>query len=192
MDEDFKWKLRFVRHLMYMRKVNWIFIVVGVILLIIFGIIFFINAVLAGSYLTAKYKVHTEATLISVTEDYDSYTERQSDGQKKTKKDTYYELTYEYELDGETKQYTERSSYNFYKVGHKEKITLYSDDGEKYYRSDVGVFTVILLIISTAFIVFALWMIIKVIVILVKHIEPPPIPGSEEEEQAEVQTGVQS
>ena len=187
MDEDFKWKLDFAKHLMYIRKVNWIFIVAGVILLIIFGIIFLFNFIVAESYLTAKYKVHTEATLISVTEDYDSYTERQSDGQKKTKKDTYYELTYEYELDGETKQYTERSSYNFYKVGHKEKITLFSDDGEKYIRSDFSILTVILLIISTAFIVFALWMIIKVTVILVKHIEPPPIPGSETEEQIGVE-----
>ena len=79
------------------------------------------------------------------------------------------------------KRYTERSSYNVHKEGYKSKITLFSDDGINFYRSDFSVLTILLMLVSMVFIVFALWMIIKVIVILVKHIDPPPIPGSDTE-----------
>ena len=182
MDSDFEWKLAFAKHLMYMRKYNWMFIVLGAILLIIFGIVFFFNFIVAESYLTAKYKVNTEATVVAVLEDVDTYTERESIHKKTQYSEAVYELCYEYELNGETKKFSERSEYKFgKKVGDKSKLRLFSDDGETYYRSDFGVLTIILLIVSGAFIAFALWMIIKVVVILVKHIEPPPIPGNQAE-----------
>ena len=104
MDSDVKWKLSFVRHLMYMRNVNWIFILAGLILLTVFGGIFAFNFIVAESYIFAKDKVHTEATLISVTEDFETYTERDSDRKEKQYSDAYYELTYEYELEGEKKE----------------------------------------------------------------------------------------
>ncbi|MBO4927486.1 MAG: hypothetical protein J5379_04460 [Clostridiales bacterium] len=185
MDSDFLWKLAFVKHLMYIRKVNWLFIVAGVIILAIFGSVFLFNFIVAESYLTAEYKVNTEATLVAVYEESETYTERDSNHNKTTRSEAYYELCYEYELNGETKEYSERSSYKFHKEGYKTKLRLFSDDGVTYYRSDFGVLTFILLIVSTAFIAFALWLIIKVIVILVKHIEPPPIPGSEEEQETQ-------
>lgn len=183
MDEDFKWKLKFVRHLMYIRKVNWIFIVAGVIILTIFGCIFFFNFIVAESYLAAEYKLTVNATLVAVLEDSESYTVREDVHNEHKYSERVYELCYEYELNGETKKFSERSEYNFGKEGDKTKFKLFSDDGVKYIRSDFGADTIILMVISAAFIVFALWLIIKVVVILVKHIEPPPIPGSDDEKE---------
>ena len=131
-------------------------------------------------YFESDYKCKVEATLVEKTKDvkWRSVYDRKLDhkireGLKAAKKDKevkiYYHLKWEYEINGEKGCFWESDHLiNFSKVGSKKKVTMFSDDGKKWYRSQIDAWLVVPFALSLLVSLLMVYCIFRLIVEKIK------------------------
>lgn len=153
----------------------WGSLVLALLALLVAGFLAYVNFGAYWLYAGAPYQIETEARLVRVDkvrkeqlvhdDYYEDDTPAERDKHTKTEKYDLYVLHWEYELRGETVEYTTTDKYlSARRVGDRVKLRLYSDDGVEYKRASHNALSNGLMFLSGAASLFLVYAILRLLI----------------------------